>query len=197
MHYCEKDVLKLTTGVPFSVLSSERQLTQFLSEVVQVGDELQHVLNRYPSVRYEPLDFHYVCLQSLSVAGPKLVADLLDGLSWTGVLWGAFIACLTRDIHYGALLRAVSARSAKRAAVLDLATRICSGTLTADDNANLMLLARLYIQLEHCPRLPVLLTPALTEEDQLVLQTEVRAAYRSAGADAALSVIRNRTNLIQ
>ena len=197
MHYCEKDVLKLTTGVPFGVLSVERQFTQFLRDIVETGDELHHVLSQYPGVRYEPLDFHYVCLQSLSVASPELIQDLLDGSSWTGVLWGAFVACLTRDIHYGAMLRAVSARTVKRAAVLDLATRICSGTLTSADDENLMLLARLYLQLEHCPRLPVRLSASKSEEDQLALQTQVRTAYRSKGTGAALSIIRNGTTSTQ
>lgn len=191
MHYCEKGVRRLITGVPVWLFSSERQLSHLLTSTVETGEELKHLLFQYPQVRYEALDFHYVCLQSLAVPGPELIADLLSGESWTEVQWGAFLACLTRDIHYGPYLRAVAGRTTKRSAVVELATRICSGTLTNDDNPNLLLLSKLYRQLAKCPRLPVVLSLSKPAEHQRLLQANVRVAYRKSGADAALAVIRN------
>lgn len=76
MHYHPDDISRLFLGVPTLQLNRPAPAERFLAAAVATGAELRQVLRDYPQVRYQPLDFHYLCQQSLSALDDALLADL-------------------------------------------------------------------------------------------------------------------------
>lgn len=102
MHYHPDDIYRLYRGVPTLLLNRPAPAERFLAAAVETGAELGHVLRDYPQVRCQPLDFHYLCQQSLSVLDDALLADLTcdEEHGWRGAQWAALLIALSGDARH-------------------------------------------------------------------------------------------------
>ncbi|MCW3693239.1 hypothetical protein UE94_034675 [Burkholderia cenocepacia] len=102
MHYHPDDISRLFLGVPTLQLNRPAPAERFLAAAVATGAELRQVLRDYPQVRYQPLDFHYLCQQSLSALDDALLADLTRDMrhGWRGAHWAALLIALSGDARY-------------------------------------------------------------------------------------------------
>ncbi|NTY39646.1 hypothetical protein [Burkholderia diffusa] len=191
MHYDPDDIGRLFLNVPTLLLNRPAPAERFLAAAVDTGVELGHVLRDYPRVRYQPLDFHYLCQQSLSVLDDALLADLTRDMNhgWRGAHWAALLVALSGDARYLPHLDEVrrhrgvewSAELAEAASGSDASTsafRCCRSIVHLRNQ--LAALPRVTVRLRLCP------SPEAIEAKAIA----VRAAYRSGGVEAALPVAR-------
>lgn len=189
MHYLRTDIERLHLSVPHLKLATQRSALRFFENVTQTGDELAHVLCCYPEVRYEPLDFYYVCMQSLGALNERVLSDLLSEQGWRGVLWGALLVALSPDARYRSLLESASGVAPYQQWAIDLALANLAGEQYADNLALQQTISKLSTQLEGLARLNVVLQESLPVEEQQLRQQKVREAYRQAGFYAAQAVL--------
>lgn len=179
MHYLESDLKRLFSGAPYWSLKSKKGVQSLLTQAIPTGEALIGTLKQYPLLRYEPLDFHYLCLQSLAVQEPTPVEDLLSYPDWHGVLWGVFLACLSPCERYRPLLEAALARTPHQSEPFTLALDILNGH---SDVANICTqFEELRAQLAACSVPAVSLQQGLTDDEKLQRQERVRDAYRKSG----------------
>jgi hypothetical protein len=195
MHYLRTDIERLHLSVPHLKLATQRSALRFFEEVTQTGGELAHVLCRYPEVRYEPLDFHYVCMQSLGALNERVLSDLLTEQGWRGVLWGALLVALSPDARYRSLLESASGVAPYQQWAIDIALADLSGEQYAENRALQQTISTLSAQLAGHVRPAVALQEALPVEVLELRQQKVRAAYRQAGLAAAQAVLATVDNL--
>ncbi|WP_244136028.1 MULTISPECIES: hypothetical protein [unclassified Burkholderia] len=164
---------------------------RFLAAAVESGVELRHVLRDYPHVRYQPLDFHYLCQQSLSALDDTLQADLTRDMQhgWRGAHWAALLIALSGDARYLPHLDAAS-----RHRGVEWTAELAEAAAAADTQSSPCPCCRSIVQLRHqlaeLPRVVVRLRPWHSPETLEARANAVRTAYRSGGADAALPVAR-------
>lgn len=186
MHYHPDDISRLFLSVPTLQLNRPAPAERFLAAAVDTGAELGHVLRDYPHLRYQPLDFHYLCQQSLSVLDDALLADLTRDMhhGWGGAHWAALLIALSGDARYlphlddvrhhrGVEWTAGLAEAASHPDASSAAFRGCQS------------IVRLRNQLAVLPRVVVRLRPCPSPEAIEARAIAVRAAYRSGGVDAA------------
>jgi hypothetical protein len=191
MHYLRTDVERLHRSVPHLALATPRRALQFFEEVTQTGTELAHVLCRYPEVRHEPLDFHYVCQQSLGALNERLLSDLLEEHGWRGVLWGALLVCLSPDGRFRPALEKASGIAPYQQWAVDLALAALNGEQDTENLGLQQVIAKLGSQLAGIPLPTVALQEVPPLEVLYLRQREVQAAYRQGGLQAAKSVLSN------
>ncbi|KWF37965.1 hypothetical protein [Burkholderia pseudomultivorans] len=192
MHYRPDDLHRLFSCVPTLRLNRPAPAESFLDAAVAVGDELAHVLRDYPHVRYAPLDFHYLCHQSLCALDDALLADLTQDSNpggWHGAHWAAFLIALAGDARYLPHLDAVrSHRGVQWAAGLaDAAVR---ADAASDASRCCRLIVALRDQLAPLPRVGVRLRMYAAPDDIDSTASAVRTAYRSGDFEAALRLAR-------
>ncbi|MGU7775017.1 hypothetical protein ACV229_33175 [Burkholderia sp. MR1-5-21] len=190
MHYQPDDVSRLLLHVPSLTLNRARSAERFLTDVVDAGDELGHLLHDYPQVRYEPLEFHYVCQQSLSALTDALLADLTRHDGWRGIHWAALLVALSGDARYLPHLDVPGDIPALRW-VTELAKAALNPEAPLAESPCCRLIVRLRAQLAPLPRVVVRLRVLPAPEDIEAGLAAVRAAYRSGGAEAALAMARH------
>ena len=191
MHYHPDDIYRLYRSVPTLQLNRPAPAERFLAAAVETGAELGHVLRDYPQVRYQPLDFHYLCQQSLSVLDDALLADLTRDLNhgWRGAHWAALLIALSGNARYlphldevrrhrGVEWSAELAEAASGSDASSAAFRCCQS------------IVRLRNQLAALPRVVVRLRPCPSPEAIEAKAIAVRAAYRSGGVETALPIAR-------
>src|SRR6266545_2031194 len=100
MHYFDADVWYLINGAPVLSLGRQTSALRLLRRAAQAVDTYKSVLSQYPFVQCEPLDFHYICLQSLGALDELLFRDLMTEATWRGVVWGAWLVGLSPDLKY-------------------------------------------------------------------------------------------------
>jgi len=193
MHYLRTDVERLHLSVPHLTLATPRRALQFFEEVTQTGAELAHVLSHYPEVRYEPLDFHYVCIQSLGALTERLLEDLLEEQSWRGVLWGALLVCLSPDARFRPALEKASGIAPYQQWAVDLALAALTGEQDTQNPALQQVISKLGMQLASLPRPAVALRESPPPEMLQLRQQKVRATYCQAGFQAARDVLSHLT----
>ncbi|WP_232430720.1 hypothetical protein [Burkholderia ubonensis] len=192
MHFLPDDVYRLLSHVPSLRLNRPASAEQLLADVVDAGAELEHVLRGYPQVRYAPLDFHYVCQQSLSALTDALLADLTRHYVWPGINWAALLIALSGDARYLPHLDASRHDPAVRW-VTGLADAALHPDAPEAASPCCRLIVRLREQLAPLPRVAVRLR-ALPAQDVLAARAAaVRAAYRRGDVDAALAIARDRS----
>lgn len=98
MNYHFDDVQRLLASAPR--FHSSGSALRYLRDVAQSGAELRPTLQRYPFVKYEPLEFFYVCLQSLGALNESLISDLTRFHGWHGKEWASLLACFSPDPKY-------------------------------------------------------------------------------------------------
>ncbi|MBN3780694.1 hypothetical protein G3O06_24580 [Burkholderia sp. Ac-20345] len=192
MHYHPDDLHRLYRSVPTLLLNRPAPAERFLAAAVETGAELGHVLRDYPQVRYQPLDFHYLCQQSLSVLDDALLADLTRDmpLGWRGAQWAALLIALSGDArhllnldevrrHRGVEWTAGLADAAVRPEASSVGFRCCR------------LIVDLRHQLASLPRVVVRLRKSPPPEIVAATATAVRAAYRRGDVATALAFARD------
>lgn len=189
MHYDPNDVIRLVHAVPCLKLAKPPGFLRYLSHVVATGLELAPVLSQYPGVRYEPLDFHYVCLQSLGALDDDLLQDLTEHYQWPGILWAALLVALDPRPSYAAILLNARERAPYQAWLVDLALDRVNGIQSVEYPEHLVLLTALAVQLRGAGRTETRLRKIPSLPKVLEHSERVRAAYRVGGADAALKLI--------
>ncbi|WP_175823844.1 hypothetical protein [Burkholderia sp. BCC0419] len=192
MHYHPDDISRLFLGVPTLQLNRSAPAERFLATAVESGVELRQVLRDYPHVRYQPLDFHYLCQQSLSALDDALLADLTRDMQfgWRGAHWAALLIALSGDARYLPYLDEVrhhrgvewTAELAEAASGPDAQSSACRCCRS---------IVQLRNQLAELPRVVVRLRRWLSPEALEARANAIRAAYRSGGADAALPIARS------
>jgi hypothetical protein len=191
MHYHPDDLHRLLSSVPTLRLNRPGPAASFLRAAVDTGVTLAHVLRDYPYVRCQPLDFHYVCQQSLSVLDGALLSDLTsdEEYGWRGAQWAALLIALSGDAR---LLPYLDASRAYRGVewTAQLADAACRTDAPAAGFPCRDAILCLRNQLASLPRVAVRLRPALSADALEARAIAVRAAYRHGGADAALPLAR-------
>lgn len=100
----ENDVVKLIHLVSKTWYRSEDSLKYFLTESVNLGNELKDILNLYPTVLCEPLDNHYTLLRALGSTNEDLIFDLCNFYQQRGITLAAFLSCLKPSESYKNIL---------------------------------------------------------------------------------------------
>ncbi|MXN75059.1 hypothetical protein GR157_09915 [Burkholderia sp. 4701] len=191
MHYLSDDVDRLLSPVPSLRLNRPGSAQRFLTDVVDAGDALAHVLRGYPQVRYAPLDFHYVCQQSLSALTDALLADLTRHYGWPGINWAALLVALSGDARHLPHLDAARHDPVVRW-VIGLAGAALNPDAPAAASPCCRLIVRLREQLAPLPHVAVRLRALPAPEVLTARAAAVRAAYRHGDVDAALAIARDR-----
>ncbi|PCE21601.1 hypothetical protein [Burkholderia ubonensis] len=191
MHYLPDDVSRLLSHVPSVRLNRPGSAERFLTDVVDAGAEFEHLLRGYPQVRYAPLDFHYVCQQSLSALTDALLADLTRHDGWPGIHWAALLVALSGEARYLPHLDAT-----RHDPAVTWVTGFADAALNPDAPAAASpccrLIVRLREQLAPLSRVVVRLRAGPAPEALAARAAAVRAAYRHGGVDAALAIARER-----
>ncbi|KWF57354.1 hypothetical protein [Burkholderia pseudomultivorans] len=192
MHYHPDDLYRLFSGVPTLRLNRPAPAESFLRAVVAAGDELAHVLRDYPHVRYEPLDFHYLCHQSLCALDDALLDDLTqdpDPGGWRGAHWAALLVALSGDARHLPHLDKV-----RRHRGVEWAAGLADAAVHADTASAASRCCRLIValrdQLAVLPRVGVRLRRQAAPEDIDTTASAVRIAYRSGNFETALRLAR-------
>lgn len=165
MHYPFNDVQRLMASVPLLTLAKPASALRFLASKVEAGDELTAMLQSYPSVRYEPLDFHYACQQSLATIDEALLSDLFQHHGWHGIVWGSFLATLAPDRAFKRHLESVVLAPERGGWLVESALQALAGSEPGSEQQKL--LARLRGQLAPLPKLSLKLQPAVSELEDL------------------------------
>ncbi|KML55451.1 hypothetical protein VL15_18830 [Burkholderia cepacia] len=189
MHYHPDDINRLFLSVPTLQLNRPAPAERFLAAAVDTGAELGHVLREYPQVRYQPLDFHYLCQQSLSVLDDALLADLTRDMNhgWRGAHWAALLIALSGDARYLPHLDEVRHH---RGVAWTVGLAEAASHPDASAFRGCRSIVRLRNQLAVLPRVVVRLRPCPSPEAIEARAIAVRAAYRSGGVGAALPIVR-------
>ncbi|HGL6718686.1 hypothetical protein NTJ56_26850 [Burkholderia contaminans] len=191
MHYHPDDIYRLYRAVPTLRLNRPAPAERFLAAAVETGAELERVLRDYPQVRCQPLDFHYLCQQSLSVLDDALLADLTydNEHGWRGAQWAALLIALSGDArhlphldearrHRGVEWTAWLADAAVRPEAASASFRCCR------------LIVDLRNQLASLPRVTVRLRKSPPPEVIAGTTAAVRAAYHRGDVANALAIAR-------
>jgi hypothetical protein len=94
VHYFESDVWYLLGKAPVLQLATEPAGVNLLRRARSAVEDHRAALAVYPTVRAQPLDFIYVCLEGLAALDLALFEDLTSACTWRGVVWGAWLATL-------------------------------------------------------------------------------------------------------
>jgi hypothetical protein len=191
MTYEPDDVTRLFTYLAASLASPTRGAT-LLRTAVADGEELAAALGQYPVLRVGPLDFHYVCLQSLGALDERLVADLTCCHGRRGIQWAAILAMLSPNPAYLPYLRAALPSSGRYRWLVELSLDLPE---TRDDpvlREYAAATAAFGQQLASLPWPAVVLRAVPADAVLLARTAAVRAAYHNAGRDAALDVIKSQ-----
>lgn len=194
-HYRLEDTFRLAShGVPTMQLGNPKWALDALRAHVETGDELKEILGQYPAVRYEPLDFHYVCQQSLAVLDDHLMEDLVSrGIwagYWGGYVWGAFLTGLSHEVRYLPFLDTRYEHFPRYKWLIDEVRAALTAPADTPPSPFSALLSRLRDQLKPLPRPTVQLRRALSPEAMEKRKAAVLEAYRKGDWDAALALTR-------
>ncbi|MDN7487286.1 hypothetical protein QZM35_06195 [Burkholderia sp. AU45274] len=191
MHYHSADIYRLYRSVPTLLLNRPAPAEQFLAAAVETGAELGHVLRDYPQVRYQPLDFHYLCQQSLSVLDDALLADLTcdEEHGWRGAQWAALLIALSGDARHLPRLDAV-----RRHRGVEWTAGLADAAVHPEASSTGFRCCRLIVdlrnQLASLPRIAVRLRKSPPPEVIAATTAAVRAAYRRGDVATALAIAR-------
>jgi hypothetical protein len=191
VYYQSEDTDRLLSAVPFMQLARPSGALRFLQSVVATGDELKHLLGLYPHVRYEALDFHYVCQQSLAALDTHLMEDLINHKGWPGFIWAILLMGLTQD---AAGLQYFARRYhdfPHNQWIVDEIHAALSAQADVSPSPFGELVGRLRDQLKPLPKLAISLRRTASPEVQTRKAAAVRAAYQKGDLKSALMFARD------
>lgn len=191
----ENDVVKLIHLVSKTWYRSEDSLKYFLTESVNLGDELKDILNLYPNVLCEPLDNHYTLLRALGSTNEDLIFDLCNFYQQRGITLASFLVCLHPSESYKNILLNVrnSLPNKNDNWIIELALSEINGVswqLFPEISTLLHNLRNSFKELK-VPRIEMKKMWTYEEIEAFAeKQMLVKKLYREQGTDAALTLIR-------
>lgn len=190
--YLGMDVWRLMDAVPHFSLAKVGAGLRLLKKLDRDCGELQSVLRQYPFVKYEPLDFVYVSIQSLAVLNENLIADLTRRYQWYGIVWAAWLAALSPDEKFVPLLQDAFKRAPHNTWIIDLALSQITGAISDElaEHRELIVKIRNALQPLSRPNFTLRLAPNESQIEQLRIDTEIlRECYHARGASYASKMI--------
>lgn len=190
MHYDDEQVNRMIYDLQYLQIAKKGNASAFIGNLLRDGEELQALLYRYPLVRYEPLDYHYVLLKYLSAWNRELLIDLCSGYyTWRGLVVASWLTCLRPlDGCQGALHDALACAPPEYKWFIQLALAEVQGKPYWGDQSMQHSVQEFRELLNKATQPAFALRPAPTapEIEQLkVERSKVLAAYRIGGHSAA------------
>ena len=188
MHFDHDCVVRMITDLQYVRIMNMPGAKRRTAELVRDAIELHGVLAKYPQVRYEPLDYHYVLLKYLAAFNVNVLADLLSGeYSWRGIVIAGWLACLKPSKEYIDHLSSVSATKYPhnfwfiRLAIAEGNCELWTEDIDLQD---------LVVQLRTCLA-PISLPSFCLQPAANPTQFDaIKAAYREGGLNAALLALK-------
>ncbi|MGH8025328.1 MAG: hypothetical protein ACREO0_01250 [Pseudoxanthomonas sp.] len=118
---CEEETQRLLSHIPYVALAKQGNAKRHVERLVRDAEELEPMLLRYPQVKYQPLDPHYVLLKCMANLDAAFISDLCNHLDWRGVVFAGWFAALQPDTAYRASLIAALGKSQQNDWLLELA----------------------------------------------------------------------------
>lgn len=192
MNFQSSDVSRLLIPGYIRPLRSAPAARAFLCEAVNLAEELNEVLRRYPQERYEPLDLHYVILQSLTALSEPLIEDLMGHYGEFGVIWASLLVALKPSPTFAKYFAEIRQPLRPSQWLSDVARVACGGAPFTEQPLELLkLIHRLARLLTPVHRPSVVLRVEPSPEFYALRQVVVGRAYRTGGLDAALLALKN------
>lgn len=185
-HYAPAAIERLIYDV-LPPVPAERYARQRFEQAARDATELAAMLQRYPQVRYQPLDQHYVLLQYLAVLDAALAADLCSGgYGWRGAAACAWLVCLQPTPALAQPLLSWRERiPVQNRWLIALALAEAAGAQASVDAATVEAVRTLRACLAPLPR-PRVTLPRAPAADRLEAgRAAVRKAYQAGGLSAA------------
>lgn len=191
----EEDVFKLISIIPQSWYRSEDSFKYFLNETVNLGEELNNILDLYPRVLCEPLDNHYILLRALGSIHEDLIFDLCTFYPKYGIALSSFLICLAPNESYKKLLISSKEKliNKNHSWLIDLAISEINGVSWQSFPEISVLLYKLRNSLKKLDVPHIKMKKMWTHqqlEDFAEKQLIVKHIYKEKGADAALAKIK-------
>ena len=117
----EEETGRLLGHIPHVTLAKQGSAKRYAERLVRDAEELEPMLLRYPQVKYEPLDPHYVLLKCMANLDAAFIDDLCDHFDWRGVVFAGWFAALRPDAAYRESLIAALGKSQPNDWLLELA----------------------------------------------------------------------------
>ncbi|WP_431257816.1 hypothetical protein ACQ86G_24960 [Roseateles chitinivorans] len=190
MHHRYDDLQRLVGAVPFMALMRPGSALSLLTRAADDAEELASVLGQYPQVRYQALDFHYVCLQSLGALSKALIEDLASEFGWRGLVWASILACLAPSEDFREALEAARLNEPRKAWAVDLALAHLDAECPSELSGLMAQLIRLRHALSACTVPSVSLRLAESRSVIDARQSLVREKYQCEVNASALQAIR-------
>jgi hypothetical protein len=188
----DEDVCKLIFSFPYMRITKETSAKRFIDELVEDGEELQHILKQYPHVLYEPLEKHYDLLRLLAVLSEELIFDLCGYYGWKGIAMASFLTILKPQKEFKKHLL-FARNNTKEPWIVDLAIDEINGTSWQnypEIETSLYKLRKLLDGLD-TPKIQLRKYPTKAEIEELQARSAViRKIYKEQGTQAALDALR-------
>jgi hypothetical protein len=129
----EEETGRLLGHIPYITLAKQGSTRRYVERLARDAEELEPMLSRYPQVKYEPLDPHYVLLKCLANLDTAFIDNLCNHFDWRGVVFAGWFAALRPDAAYRKSLAATLGRSQQNDWLLELALAEIDGVTWAPD----------------------------------------------------------------
>jgi hypothetical protein len=180
-----EDVSKLLKGFPYLTLGRASSALHFMKNMASDGDELSNILMQYPHVKYEPLDFYYLCFQSLGALNEELISDLITQYTWRELIFASWLIALSPSEKYEEYLNTIytSARTENRwiieLALSEIRAEPCSCYL--EHQGYLQIVKKLICQIK-LPKIIIRSSPSGLANQGVIVE-HLREAYRKGGVN--------------
>jgi hypothetical protein len=191
LHYWPEDCLyELMKSESMHYLElSNGGLKRVLLKTEKAGEDYRKFLKDYPEVMCESLDRYYLLRRATGRLCVSMLNDLLFGGSWREANWGAWLAALSPQPEFIALLEKRKPTLPHGTNIVDLALASCGAELPSDLNEYFDLLQKIRIKLEELPHIRTPMRIILKDEEKFKVEVEaVKSAYRSKGLSAARDI---------
>jgi len=189
--YFGPDIAYFVQHSPYFALARPGSAVRFVKQQAEAGEECCLALHAYPFLHIEPLEFFYTCLRNLGALDQALL-EALCGLTWRGVVWGAWLAMLEPRSEFVGPLRAARPNPYNDWLVDCAISVIEQRAPPPQHEVFVELAARCRRCLDGVPRPVVLLRLEPTASEIARIERErdhVRSVYAEAGTNAALRCI--------
>lgn len=97
---CAPNELYFVSQFPYLAFSKEQVFLNFVNFQIREGLELKHILIQYPTVKYQYLDFYYLCYKALKIFDEDVLNDLVESKNWRFILIASWLSCLSPNPKY-------------------------------------------------------------------------------------------------
>ncbi len=97
---CAPNELYFLSEFPYLAFSKEQVFLNFVNFQIREGLELKHILIQYPAVKYQYLDFYYLCYKALKIFDEDVLNDLVESKNWRFILIASWLSCLSPSPKY-------------------------------------------------------------------------------------------------